>query len=407
MITIIVLLILAVVAIGAVRDSGIIGHAQNSADKYNTGKAEEESMLGQYEDAISQYENGDSSGEDDNFGTSGDGSGGNIPVGDVTILEAQADSMLSKTTNSTTYDSYGNKIVVPAGFKILVDDTTGYTADNLDVTKGIVIKDSKENEFVWIPVGENITNGTKTETIKLSRYTFDSTTGKETDIGDAPIGICQELATSNKGNATAKNLSGFLSSVNTNNGYYIARYEAGVTGYDSSKTTYNSNEETNWTGYVAEEGKELKLVSKDYQRVWDIVTQNKASELCQNMYEENSNYTSDLVNSYAWDTAIVFIQTFGTEGYSSKYSILNACSSDFDKTGCHSDDKVCNIYEMSGNASEWSTETSNDDSDPCVMRGGHNTKSSERYGYTGMRVLESDETASDFHSFRPLLYLED
>mgnify|MGYP003323156389 CR=1 FL=1 len=68
-ITIIVLLILAVVAIGAVRDSGIIGHAQNSADKYNTGKAEEDSMIGQYEDAIAQYENGGS------FGTSGDGSG--------------------------------------------------------------------------------------------------------------------------------------------------------------------------------------------------------------------------------------------------------------------------------------------------------------------------------------------
>ena len=54
-ITIIVLLILAVVAIGAVRDSGIIGHAQNSADKYNTEKNKEESLLGGYEDIISQY----------------------------------------------------------------------------------------------------------------------------------------------------------------------------------------------------------------------------------------------------------------------------------------------------------------------------------------------------------------
>lgn len=61
-ITIIVLLILAVVAIGAVRDSGIIGHAQNSADKYNTEKAKEESLLGQYEDEISKYYSSNGSG---------------------------------------------------------------------------------------------------------------------------------------------------------------------------------------------------------------------------------------------------------------------------------------------------------------------------------------------------------
>ena len=40
-ITIVVLLIIAVVTIGAVTDSHIIGHAQNAGDSYNTAKAGE------------------------------------------------------------------------------------------------------------------------------------------------------------------------------------------------------------------------------------------------------------------------------------------------------------------------------------------------------------------------------
>ena len=56
-ITIIVLLILAVVTIGAVRESDIMEYAKNSADRYNTEKDKEESMLGTYEDEIAKYSN--------------------------------------------------------------------------------------------------------------------------------------------------------------------------------------------------------------------------------------------------------------------------------------------------------------------------------------------------------------
>ena len=45
----------------------------------------------------------------------------------TTIAEAQSDDMLTKVVNSTILDEAGNKIVIPAGYKLRVDDTTNNT----------------------------------------------------------------------------------------------------------------------------------------------------------------------------------------------------------------------------------------------------------------------------------------
>ena len=105
----------------------------------------------------------------------------------TTIAEAQSEYMLTKTVNSPIQDEFGNRITVPAGFKIKVDDTTNNATT---VDKGIVIIDSSENEFVWIPTGTIYTDEEKTEanakTINLNRYTFDSN-GNPTAQNDAAI----------------------------------------------------------------------------------------------------------------------------------------------------------------------------------------------------------------------------
>ena len=67
-------------------------------------------------------------------------------------------------------------------------------------------------------------------------------------------------------------------------------------------------------------------------------------------------YASDLVNSYAWDTAIIFIQTYGTGEDASDYASKNKSTS-FANTGINND-RYCNIFDMSGNAYEWTTEYS-------------------------------------------------
>ena len=159
--------------------------------------------------------------------------------------------------NTTITDTYGNSVTIPKGFKIASDSAT-------DVTGGIVIEDAtyegtKGSQFVWVPVGTVYTNVEKTESkiINLNRYTFASD-GTPTPQGTNAINSCQELATSSYGNAVAKDIEKFKTSANNNHGYYMGRYEAGVTGYDSVVDS-NSNSETNWTGY---KGENTKLVCK-------------------------------------------------------------------------------------------------------------------------------------------------
>ena len=312
----------------------------------------------------------------------------------------------------TLEDTYGNQVTIPKGFKIASDSAT-------DVTGGIVIEDATYtntigSQFVWIPVGtgENAIKkaNNKTVEIKLSRYTFKNY-GTPIDQEDNIIdSYYQELATSNYGNATAKDIEKFKTSANSNHGYYIGRYEAGVVDYNSSVSTSNSNNKIDWTGYT---GDNIKLVCKKEQKVWNYVTQNKASELSRDMYGSEAKVTSDLINSYAWDTAIVFIQKCGTESNSSTYSYTvgesSTSTSEPQATGTNilkatnKIDKQCNIFDMAGNCFEWTTETSSDSFGPCVGRGDFFSYGND--GCTSYRFTYFTSGAGSSFSFRPLLYL--
>lgn len=314
----------------------------------------------------------------------------------LSIEQAQSTGMFEKTTNTELVDAYGNQIVVPAGFRI--------TEDATDVTQGVVIEDKDGNQFVWIPVGTVYTKADKSEskTITLGRYDF-ANDGTPNDYVGTYTEDTAQNHNSDYGNAIAKDIDAFKSSANKNHGYYIGRYEAGVTGYDASSiTTTNSNADVNWTGYKALDGNNLNLVCKLDQQVWNYVTQNKASELSQNMYT-SSKFTSDLINSYAWDTAIVFIQEFSeNRDYSMQTSLQNILVKTGKATDGKNNDVRCNIYDMAGNARELSTETRNGSEYFCVFRGGSynysNVSTSRRSG--GTKIYGGDNT-----SFRILIYI--
>ena len=262
---------------------------------------------------------------------------------------------------TTLEDTYGNQVKVPKGFKIANDSAT-------DVTGGIVIEDATYtntigSQFVWIPVGtgENAIKKENKETVEIELGRYDFTKNSDGTITTSEYsGSYTEDTTashnSSRGNAIAKDIEKFKTSANSNHGYYIGRYEAGVVDYNSSVLTSNTNKETNWTGYT---GDNIKLVCKKEQQVWNYVTQNKASELSRDMYKSEAKVTSDLINSYAWDTAIVFIQKCGTESNSSTYSYTVGQSSTSTSapqtTGTNilsatsKVDKQCNIFDMAGN----------------------------------------------------------
>lgn len=319
-------------------------------------------------------------------------------VTNLTMEQVRSDGMFDRTINTNVTDDYGNEIVVPAGFKV--------TEDATNVTEGIVIEDKEGNQFVWIPVGDIYTDIEKTEsgkrTITLERYDFANDGTPSVYSGTYTEDTAQNH-NSEYGNAIAKDIDAFKSSANKNHGYYIGRYEAGVTGYDASSiTTMNSNADVNWTGYKALDGNDLKLVCKLDQQVWNYVTQNKASELSQNIYT-SSTFTSDLINSYAWDTAIVFIQEFSEDrDYSMQTSLQNTLVKTGKATDGKNNDVRCNIYDMAGNTLEWTTETYSYSDRPCVHRGGNVLNSNCYASYRGNSIMTY---AASNYSFRPLLYL--
>ena len=310
--------------------------------------------------------------------------------------------------NIELIDTYQNQLTIPKGFKIAEDSAT-------DVTGGVVIEDATYDgtigsQFVWIPVGDIYADKEKTEvnkrTIGLNRYTF-APDGTETSQEENVIGSYnqhQELQISDKGNVTAKNIENFKTNTKKNGGYYIGRYEAGVTGYDSVAKSNNSKL-TNWTGYTKTDGTDAQIVCKNGQQVWNYVTQNKASELSRNMYTSNK-FNSDLINSYAWDTAIVFIQEFsGDTDYSRQTRLQESLANTGEAADGTNKDVRSNIFDMSGNTWEWSTETCiSIDDKPCTRRGGSYFLGND---CTGLRYYGANTYADRNLSFRPMLYLVD
>ena len=318
--------------------------------------------------------------------------------------------------NYTFTDSYGNEVKVPGGFKVVNPE------DN--VTDGIIIEDvsagdsnTKGSQFVWIPVGDVYTDEEHTEankkTIKLGRYDFDTRTGEPSAYSGSHTEDTPENHNPDYGNAIALSIENFKTSVEENGGYYIARYEAGVTSETSFSTEDMENGDPpndNWTAY---DGDSNDIVIKSGEKVWNYVTQKKASELCINLKPSNgyTDVTSDLVNSYAWDTALLFIQECGTDSnYANQVGISTTPDNPSNLgearlaqgNGATKADVQCNIYDMAGNCGEWTTETSSDSNEPCVYRGGYYYGS---YVYTSSRISFGPIRANVGRSFRPLLYL--
>ena len=315
----------------------------------------------------------------------------------------------SEKTNTTVKDSLGNQVVVPAGFKVVNKDA--------NVTDGIVVEDVSHSatagsQFVWIPVGEvvkEIKDGVKsTETITLGRYVFNEdgtidTALSKTEPGEQiqPSGysdyFTEGLKDSSTKNTHAKDIEDFKNKVtNTTHGYYIGRYEARDKVATAERT--DSDNEKN------------QLVCTANKYVYNYITQPKAAELSRGMYSD-SNFESDLMNSYAWDTAIVFLQKFDNRANKASlkpYSRQNRLNTSFAGQGTNNlsdaskQDVICNVYDMASNCWEWTTETCSYSNGYCTYCGGNYRY---RSNYTSSRLHSYPNKREEKTSFRSLLYM--
>lgn len=335
-VTIVVLLILSSVSLNLVLgDNGIIVKAKEAAEK--TAAAQEKEMI------------------------------------ERNLLEQELENSLA-TPTPKPQPTDGVKI--PTGFYYV-----GGTK-----ASGIVISDNKNdknkyrnqkvvgtdllgNQYVWIPC----TTDSSSSDLQYARTEW----GVEVDGADNSRAIKDELTltdssvtysdadTANGINADVSKeivaqIKAEKTSVAKYGGYYIGRYEVGKNG-DTAVVKYNQTPYAEITWSTA------------YGLAKRIIT--------------NSEATSYLCSSYAWDTAVNFIQNNSTaknyatsiEGFNGNWNpqavkdpsgnvIKPAGTSQQLNTGLTT--QFCNIFDMGGNEAEFTTELNPGTCETVVLRGG-------------------------------------
>ncbi len=311
-ITIIVLLILAGVTIAALSgDNGILKRATEAKEQTNQKNDEETEKLAGYESTIDQYANG---------ATGGSGNGG------------QGGSGGGTGTNFTNVNAADSN---PAG--VVPENSTVVEAD---ASKGIVIKDKNNNEWVWIEVPKTTvftgltidTTGTLTEQNytdiknKLIAYAGVYRKGAATQSCNwADEWYAEEgytLLTGSTSNLTEvqKALTNgcgltydeykavyqkMLKSVYTYGGFWIGRYEAGIEGSinDLNKARTRSSDRITI-------GTSPKAISQKDAIPYNYVCCSEAQALAKEM-TPNSNYTSSLMFGIQWDLVCKYLEIKG------------------------------------------------------------------------------------------------
>ena len=411
-VTILIIIILASITINAVLgDNGLLSQAQDAKELAESTTLETgdkmNSLLQEYMNVMAENSGG---------GITEPDPGTEPEEPEKSGVEQSKDEGTVFQQDTPIKDVNGNIITVPEGFKIASD--SGDT-----VQEGIVIEDVSASDdayvqgsqFVWIPIGTfTKDDGSKVE-ITLGRYTFDTSTGVPTlqqaaytssnptnyensvvissnyseIAGEHRDGVAS--AYSNGLNATAKDLTAFVNSARTNGGYYIGRYEA---SYASGNSVNNHK--------VASKISKANANSMTFATgtLWNGISQLDASKVAINTYNGTS-VESDLMNSYAWDTAIVYIQ----EATGLDYANAKSKNSSLMNTGT-TGDEVCKINDMASNLMEWTTEYCSFHGSmgyyPCTSRGGSYYDSSY---YTAYRDESSAITNSYYFGFRLCIYL--
>ena len=284
---------------------------------------------------------------------------------------------------------------------------------------GIVISDNKNdknkyrnqkvvgtdllgNQYVWIPC----TTDSSSSDLQYARTEW----GVEVDGDDNSRAIKDELTLTDASVTysdadTANGINTDVSkeivaqikaekaSVAQYGGYYIGRYEVGRNS-DTAVVKYNQTPYASITWSTA------------YGLAKKIIT--------------NSEATSYLCSSYAWDTAVNFIQNNSTaknyatsiEGFNGNWNpqavkdpsgnvIKPAGTSQQLNTGLTT--QFCNIFDMGGNEAEFTTELNPGTSETVVLRGGNYNLYHTPAGY---RWDDSSGYAYIVDGFRATLFLK-
>ena len=322
--------------------------------------------------------------------------------------EIEMNLLEQELANATKEPDPAEGVKMPTGFYYVGGTKTSgiVISDNVNdkdkyKNKAVVGTDLLGNQYVWIPC----TTDSTSSKLQYARTEW----GVEEDGDDNSRAIKDELTltdasvtysdadTANGINADVSKeivaqIKAEKTSVAKYGGYYIGRYEVGKNG-DTAVVKYNQTPYASITWSTA------------YGLAKKIIT--------------NSEATSYLCSSYAWDTAVNFIQNNSTaknyatsiEGFNGNWNpqavkdpsgnvIKPAGTSQQLNTGLTT--QFCNIFDMGGNEAEFTTELNPGTSETVVLRGGYYNVS----GPAGHRWDNGSGYADIGVGFRATLFLK-
>ena len=294
-------------------------------------------------------------------------------------------------------DKNGDIASIPQGFRV-----SKQKGENT-IAEGLVVKDSKDNEWVWIEVPK-LEEVYQTAGLKIENFTEEEYTKIENDLQTYASAYREEeytdtfYATEQHGFEDAKAYNDhkktMLKSVYQNGGFYIGRYEAGreTARYNRSddltevvvkrdKYPYNlitCTQAQTKSKELATGGKTSSLM---FGIQWDLVLkymEEKGSELGKTKEERQKKLKTD---STDWGnyTNAEFLVTRG------KYTIAPTTFDSWTEvvasyakpttsvlltTGATERNNVLGIYDFAGNVWEWTLEHTLTSNGPCGRRGG-------------------------------------
>ena len=309
-----------------------------------------------------------------------------------------SDIDVGEITYETSYtifkDVNGEQVPIPEGYIV------SENSDENIVNKGLVVSDSRGNEYVWISCTVDSSSnklqykrtewGVEKDGTDNSRAIKDELTLKDIDVTysktDTDNGINEEIS-----KEIVAQINAEKESIKKYGGYYIGRYEVGK----DNKTA----------------------VIKAEQEPYVNIKWSKAYELAKGI-GGGEGATTYLCSSYSWDTAINFIQNTTGKNYAT--SIIGFNGNWKSQEVKDSSGKVikpvntaqrlntglttalCNIYDMGGNVGEFTTELNPGTSETVVLRGGNNYHNNP----AGYRWDDSSGYASSGFGFRATLFLK-
>ena len=323
--------------------------------------------------------------------------------------EIEMNLLEQELANATKEPDPAEGVKMPTGFYYVGGTKTSgiVISDNVNdkdkyKNKAVVGTDLLGNQYVWIPC----TTDSTSSKLQYARTEW----GVEEDGDDNSRAIKDELTltdasvtysdadTANGINADVSKeivaqIKAEKTSVAKYGGYYIGRYEVGKNG-DTAVVKYNQTPYASITWSTA------------YGLAKKIIT--------------NSEATSYLCSSYAWDTAVNFIQNNSTaknyatsiEGFNGNWNpqavkdpsgnvIKPAGTSQQLNTGLTT--QFCNIFDMGGNEAEFTTELNPGTSETVVHRGGDYYNFDLPAGYRWDRYSGG---AYIYYGFRATLFLK-